>query len=32
MRLCAMKDLNFEQIERAVDIIAKYAREYNVIS
>ena len=30
MRLCAMK--NFEQIERAVDIIAKYAREYNVIS
>lgn len=25
-------DLNFEQIERAVDIIAKYAREYNVIS
>ena len=32
MRLCAMKDLNCEQIERAVDIIAKYAREYNVIS
>ena len=32
MRLCARKDLNFEQIERAVDIIAKYAREYNVIS
>ena len=32
MRLCAMKDLNFVQIEIAVDNIAKYAREYNVIS
>ena len=32
LRLCAMKDLSFEQIDRAIGIMAEYAREYNVIS
>ncbi len=32
LRLCAMKDLTFEQIDYAVDIIAKIAKEYGIIS
>lgn len=32
LRLCAMKELTFTQIEKAVDIIAKYAGEFGVIS
>lgn len=31
LRLCAMKDLDFFQIDRAVSIIAKYAGEYGII-
>ncbi len=31
LRLCAMKDLTFEQIDRAVEIIAELGREYGII-
>jgi glycine C-acetyltransferase len=31
LRLCAMKDLTFEQIDRAVEIIADLGREYGLI-
>ena len=31
LRLCAMKDLSFEQIDRAVDIISELGREYGLI-
>lgn len=32
LRLCTMKDLTFEQIDRAVEIIAELGREYGLIS
>lgn len=31
LRLCAMKDLNFKQIDKAVEIIAELGREYGLI-
>ena len=31
LRLCAMKDLSFEQIDRAIEIIADLGREYGLI-
>lgn len=31
LRLCTMKDLTFEQIDRAVEIIAELGREYGLI-
>ena len=31
LRLCTMKDLTFEQIDKAVDIIADLGREYGII-
>ncbi len=31
LRLCAMKDLSFEQIDRAVEIIAELGKEYGLI-
>ena len=31
LRLCAMKDLTFEQIDRAVAVIAELGREYGII-
>ena len=31
LRLCAMSNLSFEQIKKAVNIITKYAQEYNII-
>lgn len=31
LRLCAMKDLSFEQIDRAVDIIANVCKQYCII-
>ena len=31
LRLCAMKDLSFEQIDRAIEIIAELGREYGLI-
>ncbi len=31
LRLCVMKDLTFLQIEKAVDIIAKYAVEFGIL-
>ena len=32
LRLCTMKDFTFEQIDRAVEIIAELGREYGLIS
>ena len=31
LRLCAMKDLSYEQIDRAVEIISNVCREYSII-
>lgn len=31
LRLCAMKDLTFEQIDRAVEIITELGREYGIV-
>lgn len=31
LRLCTMKDLNFDQIDKAVEIITKVGKEYGVI-
>lgn len=31
LRLCVMKDLTFSQIEKAVDLIAKYAVEFGIL-
>lgn len=32
LRLCVMKDLSYSQIDKALEIIAKYARQYGVIN
>lgn len=32
LRLCTMKDLNFKQIDKAVEIIAELGREYGLIN
>ena len=31
LRLCTMKDLTFEQIDRAVEILTEIGKEYGVI-
>ena len=32
LRLCAMKDLSYKQIDKAVDIISSLGREYKIIN
>lgn len=32
LRLCAMKDLTFEQIDKAIEIISQLGKEYGIIS